>query len=181
MTADRRQYLYASLFCEENIWHLARELVSKGCDADTMTVLLLSNPGRKIVVLNQSCRREGEIVIWDYHVILQRKHERQQWIYDFDSRLDFPSAKESYFTASFPKPDSLHHQYQMFIRHIPAASYLRHFSSDRSHMKNVIAEDMFPPYPPIIADEAIALAEYWDMSRELDDGSRVEIYAGFEE
>ncbi|NOQ34803.1 MAG: hypothetical protein GQ569_02795 [Methylococcaceae bacterium] len=176
---DKKHYHYTALFCEENIWHLAKTLENEGFSMENMTVLLLSNPLQQIVVLNQSSCPEGEAVIWDYHVILQLEKNNQPWIYDFDSRLDFPISKKSYFCASFPKPDALHKPYQMFIRYIPANNYLQRFSSDRSHMKGIISADKFPSYPPILAKriaERITLTEYFDISRCLSDGSWVERY-----
>ena len=177
---DRKNYLYTALFCEENIWHLVQQLKTEGFDIDSMTVLLLSNPQQQIVLFNQSCRPVGESVIWDYHVILQLEKNNQQWICDFDSLLNFPVSKKSYFSASFPHPGSLQEQYQMFIRSIPATSYLQHFSSDRSHMRDVINAEQFPSYPPILVkatDLPITLTEYCDMRLSLFDGSKVSLYS----
>lgn len=180
MGKDRKHYLYTALFCEENIWHLAQKLSVEGFERKNMTVLLLTNPLQQIVLFNQSCRAEDEAVIWDYHVILLLEQDNQQWIYDFDSRLDFPTNKKTYFCSCFPEPNFLQPQHQMFIRYIPATSYLHRFSSDRSHMKNVISSDLFPAYPPIFAEtinNSITLENYCDMSLSLNDDSWVEPYS----
>ena len=176
MNENKTDYLYTALFCEENIWHLAQEFSVNGIEMDAMTILLLSNPLQQIIVYNQASSAEDEAVIWDYHVILQLERNNQQWIYDFDSRLNFPTPKELYFSESFPETEDLREEYQMFIRYIPASSYLQRFNSDRSHMQNMISTEKFPYYPPILANNPITLAQYRDMSLNLDDGSEVKNY-----
>jgi hypothetical protein len=62
------------------------------------------------------------------------------------------------------------------VRRIPAASYLQRFCSDRSPMLGTIPADRFPEYPVINAGTSyspIPLYAYWDMTKVLDDGSRV--------
>jgi hypothetical protein len=58
---------------------------------------------------------------------------------------------------------------------IPAASYLRNFSSSRKHMDGQVPQQAFPPWEKITPDhaEAVRLDEYWDMTLPLQDGSRV--------
>ena len=67
-------------------------------------------------------------------------------------------------------------EHNTLVRSIPAASYLAHFYSDRSHMQGRLPRSAFPDYPIIRPDTAvrrIELAAYRDPHRELRDGSRV--------
>lgn len=164
-------YLYSSLFCEENIWQLARRLLAEGAAPDTLRVLFISNPQHQVVMLKQ--RRAGEqgYVVWDYHVVLQAGEQ----IYDFDTTLPFPVNATDYFLDSFPDQFALAETYRAWVRCIPAEDFIECFYSDRSHMESVADEVDFPAWLPITPehDKVIPLSDYWDMTKRLDDGSKV--------
>jgi len=169
MMAD--EHLYTPLFCEENIWQLARRLLDEGAAPDTLWVLFISNPERRVVMLRQ--RRAGAqgYVVWDYHVVLQ-VGER---IYDFDTTLPFPVNVRDYFLNSFPEQSSLSEPFRAWVRCIPAQTFLERFYSDRSHMQGVVGEAELPAWPAITPtdDDTIPLSNYWDVLKPLDDGSEV--------
>jgi len=164
-------YLYTSLFCEENIWQLARRLLAEGAAPDTLRVLFISNPDHQVVMLKQ--RRAGEqgYVVWDYHVVLQAAEQ----IYDFDTTLPFPVSAIDYFLDSFPNQSALAEQYRAWVRCVPAQSFIERFYSDRSHMEGVADEVDFPNWSPItpVHEQVIPLSDYWDMTKHLSDGSTV--------
>lgn len=170
-----KEYLYTPLFCEENIWQLARRCVDDGMDADTLQVLFISNPQRQVVLFNQRNGAELGYVVWDYHVILRHKAEETDQIYDFDSRLPFPCDSRDYLEATFGLQQELQPPYRALLKVIPAAAYLNDFYSDRQHMRGVIAEEQFPPWPMITPqhDHAVRLEAYWDMQHSLIPDSRV--------
>ena len=168
------QFTYTALFCEENIWLLAQALAEEGQSVQNMRVLFFSNPWKQLAMSNQKAAPEKEVIIWDYHVVLEVKLDERTWIFDMDSRLPFPSDMEEYFIASFPDQSALPEQYRAWVRSIPADSYLRQFYSDRSHMLDRLPADQFPPYPiiqPENGTERILLSDYWDMEKQLHDGS----------
>ncbi|MCW9012882.1 MAG: protein N-terminal glutamine amidohydrolase [Gammaproteobacteria bacterium] len=170
----KSDYLYTPLFCEENIWQLANTMVNQGTDPRALNVLFLSSPAKKIAIFNQLAAEHAEAVIWDYHMILQAVINHQLYIFDFDSRLNFPELETDYFLKSFPAERFIPRDMQAVIRIIPAASYLRCFYSDRSHMHGIIEHTAYPPYPvisPKDGNTAIKLADYWDMEKPLNDGS----------
>lgn len=172
----RDAFRYTPFFCEENIWWLARGLVDDGMDPDLLSVLLFSNPGRSIVLLKQRAAHSGAPVVWDYHVVLQARLHDAYWVLDFDTRLLFPMQRDSYLEHTFPEQAELPPHLRTWVRSIPAAAYLRHFYSDRSHMLGKLPASAFPDYPIILpppAVQAIALSDYWDMHKPLADGSRV--------
>ena len=171
---QREHYPYTPLFCEENIWWLARSLLEEGLDATQMQVLFFSNADMQVVLMNQRAAGEGQLIIWDYHVVLRVNLDDSDWIMDFDTRLPFMTPLETYLQGTFPDQDELPEQYRAWVRSIPAKSYLEYFYSDRSHMKGRIPESAFPDWAIIQPDgkqERIALSDYWNMETSLDDGS----------
>jgi hypothetical protein len=172
----RDEARYTPLFCEENIWWLARSLVAEGIDADRLKVIFFSNPWQSIVLFKQRNAASGDPVCWDYHVVLQAELEGDSWIFDPDSRLPFPSRCSRYISDTFTDQSALPERFRAMARIIPAATYLTHFYSDRSHMIGQIPPEEFPDYPIIVpaADVApIPLSAYRDMQRDLEDGSQL--------
>lgn len=168
---ENEELPYTPLFCEENIWQLAKRMLELGVAADSLWVLLFSNPARQVVMFNQ--RRAGEqgYVVWDYHVVLQAG----ELVYDLDTTLPLPVSAADYFRASFPSQSALAEQYRGFVRRIPAASFVENFYSDRSHMEGLIGDNGYPPWPAITPShgQAVRLDEYWDVQLALADGSEV--------
>jgi hypothetical protein len=172
---DNPAHLYTPLFCEENIWQLARQLVAEGVDPETLQVIVISNPQRQVVLFSQ--RNGGELghVVWDYHVVLRRHDEAGDRLYDFDSLLPFPCDSRDYVAATFGLQDELEASLRATLRTIPAAEYLHRFYSDRSHMHGAVGAGAFPPWPAITPahGQVVRLEAYWDMARPLPDGSRL--------
>ncbi len=176
MDIKRESCPYTAFFCEENVWRLTRELVDKGTDADTLQVLLFSNPSQSILLFSQRAAPPGRPVVWDYNVVLRARHSGNDVILDPDTRLDFPTPTSSYLRDTFPDQGRLPVRLRTLVRSIPAASYLAHFYSDRSHMQGQLPRSAFPDYPIIQPDAGVApidLAAYRDPQRALSDGSRV--------
>jgi len=165
------EHHYTALFCEENIWQLARRRLAEGAAPDTLRVLFISNPQRQVVMLRQVRAGDEGYVVWDYHVVLQDAG----LIYDFDTTLPFPVNAIDYFLDSFPNQSALAEQYRAWVRFIPAQSFVERFYSDRSHMHGVADEVAFPTWPRITPahEHVIPLSDYWDMTKQLTDGSKV--------
>jgi hypothetical protein len=181
MSDPRAGYRYTPYFCEENIWWLAREMAGTDEVDGRAWVCLFSNPSASIVVGNQRAVAPGELMAWDYHVVLGTLQKGTWQVYDFDSRLPFPVAWPTYFRATFPEQHLLPERWRSRMRLIPARSYCERFCSDRSHMVGRVAVSEFPPHPPICPEDArfaITLEAYRDLSRVLDDGSTVVDVAG---
>lgn len=173
----RENHRYTAYFCEENIWWLARDLESGGVDVSRMNVLFISNPAQSVVLFNQCMARQGDPLAWDYHVVLQARIDNANWILDFDTCLDFASPQSDYLANTFPLQEDLPPQYRAWARIVPAASFLRRFHSDRSHMFGKVPESEFPDYPAICPPagvKPIDLGRYRDMTTLLDDGSVVQ-------
>ena len=170
---------YTPFFCEENIWHLAVRMLAGGEAAETLSVLVLCNPARQVPLFAQRAGRpEDGLVVWDYHVILRQAMAADGLIFDYDSRLSFPSSFKTYRFATFPDTCRLPPAFRPLVRIIPATAWLRHFSSDRSHMRDAAGNPLqpFPPWPSISppdGERRIDLQEYLNMRRALGDGSRV--------
>ncbi len=165
---------YTPLFCEENIWQYAKLLLDQGTVSNRMFVLFFSNPFKSVMLFQQQTVKPGHYTVWDYHVVLQVHQQGVGWIYDFESRLPFPSLSSVYFSQTFPNHHTLPENYQTLIRQIPATAYLKHFYSDRSHMDANLHE--FPSHPiikPDNPDEPIPLDDYCNMNKQLSDHSLV--------
>lgn len=171
---DPSSYLYTPRFCEENIWHLARVLIEQGQDPEGLQVVFLSNRDMQIVMAEQKEAEKGRLILWDYHVVLLADLEDEVYVFDFDTRLEFPCVAETYFKKSIPAAGLIPDQYLPSIRLIPAESYLARFYSDRSHMIGHLPPELFPDWPIIRPGHevrGIAINQYWDMCQELMDGS----------
>jgi hypothetical protein len=168
-------YRYTALFCEENIWQLVQALVAEGVDVTALQVIFISNPQRQVVLFNQRKGTELGHVVWDYHVILRQREGESDRIYDFDSLLPFPCHSRDYLEATFGLQQALQQSYRSQLRLVPAADYLQNFYSDRHHMRGVIREEGFPPWPAIMPahDRVVRLEEYWDVHNALIPNSRV--------
>ena len=164
----KSDYCYTSLFCEENIWHLARSLIDEAIKEEDIHILFLTNKNKQIAIFNQLSAEPKQPVIWDYHVILMVKIEGVHYIFDFDTRLDFITSYEFYIKNSLP--DNIISLYQSQFRIIPAKTYLQYFYSDRSHMKGVISESLFPNYPTILSDSdnKIDLKDLLDIEKNIE-------------
>jgi hypothetical protein len=176
MSLRREAFRYTPYFCEENIWWLARNLVDAGYDEDEIRVLLFSNPWQSVALLKQRASVRGRPVIWDYHVVLMLRTGSVRRILDFDTQLDFDALCSDYLRNTFPVQSGLPKHCRAWVRSIPASGYLKHFYSDRAHMRGHVPESGFPRYPvirPTVMEDAIRLDDYRDMAAELPDGSRV--------
>ena len=131
------------------------------------------------MIFNQQFTYPGQPLVYDYHVILKyQPYDEAALVFDFDTFLPFPCDWYGYQQASFPTPTSLSDDEQMIIREIPADEYLSCFSSDRSHMTHLPAEEQ-PPYPCIQASDPqcnIDLKEYWQMDKAVNGRSKVYRY-----
>lgn len=141
-----------------------------------MYVLLFSNNNHSILLGNQRKADQNQLLVWDYHVVLQVQVDADYWVYDFDTRLAFPCLLTNYLNRTFPDQSFLPDIYRTSVRKIPAKAFLRRFSSSRSHMVGEIRVNQFPDYPAIRADASrypIPLSDYWDMHKKLNDGSQI--------
>jgi len=164
----KSDYCYTALFCEENIWYLARSLIDEGIKEEDIDILFLTNKNKQIAIFKQLSAERKQPVIWDYHVILMAKIEQSHYIFDFDTRLDFITNYEFYIKNCLP--NNINPLYQSQFRIIPAQIYLKQFYSDRSHMKNIIAESEFPDYPAIgsNSEKKINLKDLFNIENNID-------------
>jgi hypothetical protein len=135
--------LYASCFCEENIYHLAKLLLENDPQS-TIYVVIISNPDGRVPLWHNKTRISPEnpdgLVIWDYHVILVHRPLPGCLynVYDFDSDVPWPCSLAEYAQQVLGIDELLPPSLQRLYRLISGLAYVRDFSSDRSHM---LAED----------------------------------------
>ncbi|KAJ6547413.1 N-terminal glutamine amidase-domain-containing protein [Mycena capillaripes] len=122
------QTVYTPFYCEENIYLLSEGFISQQEEA---SVVFISNELKTVALWNQHASQS--VVVWDYHVVLWlRSRDQQNWIYDFDSRLPFPSLMKDYLAHTFREDIDV--RYQSLFRIVPGPIFVEHFASDRSHM-----------------------------------------------
>lgn len=138
---------YATCFCEENIYHLAQELLMNQIDCQQIEscklyVVFLGSVGQTTPIWMQKSSEDwNDPVVWDYHVVLLRiyvdgvsPNGSKALIYDFDSTLQFPVDASHYIISSLRPQIRLSKEFEQHCRIVPAQIFLDHFASDRSHM-----------------------------------------------
>ena len=93
-------------------------------------------------------------MVWDYHVILLVQADGAWRVYDLDSLLGLDVPLAQYLRSSFAPRGPLPPPWAQRFRVIDADIYVKHFSSDRSHMRR---EGRWtappPPWPCILSGE----------------------------
>lgn len=158
------QRRYTPFYCEENVWHLAKD----GVGTDPSFVVFISNPKRSCALWAQRASSSADMpVLWDYHVVLvSAPAEGPPLVWDLDSRLGCPVKLKDYLDGTFPYGDALRESLLPRFRVLPAATYLERFASDRSHM-NEDGEWREPPpeWPPI--GQGMNLFDFVDTEHEF--------------
>lgn len=170
MIKQKQCYAYQPLFCEENIYHLARDLTDD-CKEVEAKVLFFISTEKTVAMFEQTSFGDSGIGCWDYHVVLFAPVEKT--IVDFDSRLGFCTNVLEYFGKSFPPQNELEESLRVIIREIDAPVFLDSFWSDRSHMKNSTGQPLaaFPPWPAILnSRQSLRLV---DLSNAFFDDQRI--------
>jgi len=155
---ERNKFPYTENYCEENIYLLAANLQFHG---ERAYALFISNLEGRVAMVRQRARPEG-VVLWDYHVVLLSRDP--DWnVWDFDTTGEFPLSANDYLQLSFPidAPDA----YRPLFRLVEVDTFLRDFSSDRSHMRDASGRFLSPPppWPPIHAELESNLTRFIDM------------------
>ncbi|PHT54466.1 Protein N-terminal glutamine amidohydrolase [Capsicum baccatum] len=160
---------------EENIYLLCKKLCDDGLadpDGSDLFVIFISNEKKQIPLWHQKASQRAEgVILWDYHVIcLQKKRDEKSssLVWDLDSSLPFPSPLGTYVAESIRPSIQIFSEFKRFFRVVHAPIFLRHFASDRRHMKdsagNWIAEP--PSHEAIVAKDGAVhnLNEYITVS-----------------
>lgn len=156
-------------FCEETTWHRIDQLVPRGI---TSAALWISNDKRNVAMWNQKLGRvrQGEPVVWDYHVVTLYRHgDQEPWlIEDPSSELPLPCPAEMWLQCSFAWSAHLPATFHPRFRWIPGEDYLREFCSNRRHMLDDRGQFSRPPppWPPIGAPGGSMIDPYSSDSSE---------------
>jgi hypothetical protein len=155
---------YTSCYCEENVYWLCKKFTEEIMMKDFCHyVVVVSNPTKAVPIFQQQAGKEEHegLVVWDYHVfVLQAstkfRDNSSSLIWDLDTKLGFPLPAEEYFDKSFPM--ELDEEEAIYFKVIDAQTYLRDFSSDRSHMKDEQGNWQSPPpqHPCIMSQDGIS-------------------------
>jgi hypothetical protein len=162
---DSDRFPYWPRYCEENIWHLCRELSG---EVTHPTVAFISNAGRRVAIWHQRAAANPKAcVVWDYHVILLGQVEEGWRVYDADSLLPWGVAATRYLERSFqPLPPESAHCAPRF-RLLEADLYRRKLASDRRHMRRADGSWLSPPPPGPQIGEGSNLMRFVDTETEF--------------
>jgi len=146
-------------YCEENIWWLAQDARFADKQAE---VVFISNAPRTVAFTHQrAAARAGDVVVWDYHVVLLVAGE----VWDLDCTLGAPLTLRAWLDASFGA--EVHETYAPVFKRIDAGQYIAHFASDRRHMRGPDgAWQAPPPAWPIIGEGRHALESFVEVGDE---------------
>lgn len=144
-------YKYHPYYCEENIWHLAQELVSI---LKNTKVIFISNTIQRVeLYYQQATDTSYQGIVWDYHVVLLGMQQNKWMIYDLDTFLPCPAPAIEYLSLTFPYSTREYQERgtEPLFRLINANEYLKNFSSDRTHMRDEEGNWVHPPppWPPL--------------------------------
>lgn len=141
----------------------------------TLFALLITNLLETVPFWHQKASSQPDgFVIWDYHVIALQVCPQQSGVlvWDLDLKhptLQFPCTLQQYAQHALQAESiELPPHYARMYRLVPAASFLQHFASDRSHMR--LPDGSWsaqpPQYPCITAADGtrMSLSRYRDMT-----------------
>ncbi len=155
--------LYASKYCEENVWHLCRHPALSTMER---AAVFVSNARKACPLWMQRASPDvAEPVLWDYHVVLLAQDGGRWRVYDLDSRLPFPCRAAAWLDGTFPFLERVERPFQPRFRVVDAAVFLDTFASDRSHMRMPGGgwQAPPPPWPAIQPARGTNLIDFVDM------------------
>lgn len=152
---SREKCIYTAYYCEENVWHLCQLLTREATSEFKCYCVFISNPSKAVHLWKQKLCGDDSSVIWDYHVIAVYGCEKYGFCaLDLDTTLPFPVSFKEYVKKAIRSENNENNIFRRYFRVIPAEEFLKHFSSDRRHMRVGDAWLKPPPkYPPLIIDK----------------------------
>lgn len=136
---------YCPYFCEENVWHLCQDDVVKDGERviplEDRRVVFVSND-RRAVPMDHQKAGAGNVVVWDYHVVLFALAREGWQVWDLDHDKGMPRPLFSWMRDSF-LVDAALEAYRALTRQdfeaprfrvVDAVDFVDGFASDRSHM-----------------------------------------------
>ena len=123
-------------FCEENVWHMLKIVQTRleSVREEKVHAVFITNADRCVSFNHQRASLSPTLAssssspcLWDYHVIVLI----EDWVYDIDSTLPFPTPLKDYMRLSFsPSCD-------YYFRVVSIVDFFGLFSSDRRHMQTI--------------------------------------------
>ncbi len=130
---------YQPFYCEENVWHLARDPAL----AERERVVAFVSNARRLVPLwgQRAAPAPEQPVVWDYHVLLFARGAGWR-VLDLDTTIGWDVPLAEYFAATFRVVTG---EYAPRFRLIDAEDYVASLATDRSHMLDDAGGYRAPP------------------------------------
>jgi hypothetical protein len=108
--------LYASHYCEENVYQLAKSFLAHAdLSSESGFVVFVSNATKSTPIWCQKLSEDDNPVVWDYHVIfVVKSHDKRTGsiVVDLDTKLGYPVDFGAYVIKSFQPQRALLPEYQ---------------------------------------------------------------------
>ena len=158
---------YTANYCEENVYLLCTGFSQLNrSNNESAYAVFLTNPERNTYIRYQkNSTKPKSLVKWDYHVVFIHKTKTRSFVYDLDSKFDFPVGFKTYYKKAlkFKLPEKP----ETFYRVTECGSFSKEFATDRSHLiTNGTYYHKPPKYPNIVNErnESMNLHKYLDVS-----------------
>jgi hypothetical protein len=126
------EHRYQPFYCEENAWWLCQHADLAG---RARWIVFIANRAGRVGLMHQRAAAPGELITWDYHVIVVAQGQVGFEAWDLDSRLGMPIDCVAYLDATFPPLFGGQVALAPRFRVIEAGEFVSLFSTDRSHMR----------------------------------------------
>jgi protein N-terminal glutamine amidohydrolase len=119
--SKRTKFLYCSHFCEENVYKMANSILDDMRSHQDISpsasffVVFISSECKRTPVWYQKAGRQGEPVLWDYHVVLVAKGMSQSLLHKICSA----EVLDTYCDQAKPFSDSLPSQFKSEVENSP--------------------------------------------------------------
>lgn len=159
------EFLFQPYFCEENVWHLCQH--PRLAERVRYAVWILASEGYCPLWAQRGALDADTPIFWDYHVVaFARSADGSGWeCWDLNTTNPFPCRLGDYLRLTFPYAGRLPARFEPWFRLVPAAAYVREFTSDRRHMRDQRGRWQHPPppWPAIHSDQPPTFERYRDL------------------
>ena len=161
---DARRLAQTPFYCEENVWQTLQD-PALPVAVDARAAVFITNAARQVAMWSQRAA-VVDPVVWDYHVVVLARGARGGVVVDVDCTAGVVLPVVAWAQASFR--DFVPAAARPRFRVVDAPTFLRTFSSDRSHMTDARGRPTKAPPPwPAPQNGAMNLHRFIDLDDDI--------------